>query len=197
MAARMNRGGRQAAGPMTSKYKKGALLLAFLMGHLVARASEEIKDTTHTQVVVRQHPKTGKPYVSIVPSDAVPADLFTGSATSYTRPDYRMLDPHFKNGDIPYNGPVSDRKKVYVFAATLMTVGTVGGAVGMATAPAAAGTASGGAGAYVGAGAAVAGTATAASLAASKKRPWDEDFKHMSESKLVRKDETGEEKKNV
>ncbi len=183
---------------MTSKYKKGALLLMFLMGHLVARAAEEIVDTTHTQVVVRQHPRTGKPYVSIVPSDAIPKDPFTGLEKKYIRPDYRMLDPHFKNGDIPYNGPVSDRKKVYVFAATLMTVGTVGGAVGMATAPVAAGTASGGAGAYVGAGAAaVTGTATAASLMASKKRPWDEDFKHMSESKLVRKDETGEEKKNV
>ena len=169
----------------------------------------EVQDVTRTQVVVREHPKTGKPYVSIVPEGevpdaqaadgrpdtrhravgAVPPDPFTGQKKAYIRPDYRMLDPKVKSGDVPYDGPVSDRKKVYVFAASLMTVGTVGGAVGMATAPVAAGTAAGGAGAYVGAGAVVAGTTAAASIAASKKRPWDDDYEHISESALVRSEE--------
>jgi len=149
----------------------------------------EVQDVTHTQVVVREHPKTGKPYVSIVPDGDVTPDPFTGQKKAYIRPDYRMLDPKVKSGDVPYDGPVSDRKKVYVFAASLMTVGTVGGAVGMATAPVAAGTAAGGAGAYVGAGAVVAGTTAAASIAASKKRPWDDDYEHISESALVRSEE--------
>lgn len=172
------------------------LSLCFLVTTPI-QAAEEITDITHTQVIVRQHPKTGKPYVSIVPSGAAPRDPFTGTEKKYARPDYRMLDPHFKNGDIPYNGPVSDRKKVYVFAATLMTVGTVGGAVGIAAAPVAAGTAAGGAGAYVGAGAAVAGTAVAASLLASKKRPWDDDYQHTSESKTLSLDGKGKGERNV
>lgn len=156
----------------------------------------EVMDVTHTQVVVRQHPKTGKPYVSIVPEGKVPPDPFTGQKQSYIRPDYRLLDPKVKSGDIPYDGPVSDRKKVYVFAATLMTVGTVGGAAGMAAAPVGAGSAAGGAGAYVGAGAAVAGTTAAASIAASKKRPWDDDYEHISESALVRNEKIKEGEQN-
>lgn len=174
------------------KFRAASAALVFcFFGGQVLTAAEEVKDPTNTQIIVRQHPKTGKPYVSIVPSGEVPKDPFTGALKKYARPDYRMLDPHFKSGDIPYNGPVSDRKKVYLFVASLMTVGTVGGAIGIAAAPVAAGTAAGGAGAYVGAGAAVAGTATAASLLASKKRPWDDDYKHTSESELVRHPETG------
>lgn len=183
---------------MTAKQEVTILALILFMV-CPARASEELRDMTQTQVIVRQHPKTGKPYVSIVPDGVIPRDPFTGMERAYerpNRPDYRMLDPRFKSGDIPYDGPVSDRKKIYVFAATLMTVGTVGGAVGIATAPAAAGTAAGGAGAYVGAGAAVAGTATAASFAASRKRPGDEDFQHLSSSELVKQNEPDPGEKN-
>jgi len=144
----------------------------------------EIIEETHTQVIVREHPKTGQPYVSIVSSEGpVPADSFTGQRQKFSRPDYRMLDPKVKAKDIPYNGPYSDRRKVYVLAATLATVGTAGGVAGILAAPAATGAgAAGGAGAYLAGAGAVAGTATAASVYAttgSKKN----NFIHRSESK--------------
>ncbi len=146
--------------------------------------ASEVPDLTHTQVIVRQHPKTGRPYVSVVSSDApVPKDPFTGLDKKYSRPDYRLLDPKFKNGEIFYDGPVSDDRKVYIFAATLMTLGTVGGAVGIVAAPVAAAGASAGAGAYVAAGSVVAGGTTAAGLISSRARS-DEEFKHISESRL-------------
>lgn len=146
-------------------------------------AENEVLDQSSSQVIVRQHPKTGKPYASIVPAGAVPPDPFTRSANAYMRPDYRLLDPNYKPGDIPYQGPVSDRKKVYLFAAGLAVTGVATGAVGIATAPVAAGTAGGG-GAYLAGGAAVAGTTAAASWIASHRKSKDE-YKHTSESKTI------------
>ncbi len=148
--------------------------------------ASEVVDTTHTQVVVREHPKTHRPYVSIVSNDEpVPRDPFTGQRKSYSRPDYRMLDPKVKNGEIFYDGPSSDNKKIYIFAASLMTIGVVGGAVGMAAAPAATGATASGGGAYLAAGSAVAGSAAAAGVISSKSSD-NEKYKHESESLLVR-----------
>ncbi|MBI4398604.1 MAG: hypothetical protein HY586_05720 [Candidatus Omnitrophica bacterium] len=155
-------------------------------------AAQEIRPTevevkTHSRVIVREHPKTGKPYVSIVSGELpVPPDPLTHARNRYSRPDYRMLEPDAKKGDYAYDGPYSDRTKVYIFGATLMTAGVTGGALGMAYAPAAAATATastGGGGAYlVGAGAlAGAGGLTVSEL--TKTRPKDEQFTHEGESK--------------
>lgn len=141
-------------------------------------------EKTGTQVMIREHPKTGRPYVSIVSSELPnPIDPFLRQRSRYSRPDYRMLDPKIKSGKIPYEGPYSDRKKVYVLAVSLATLGVAGGAVGMATASTAASTAAGGGGAYVTAGSAVAGTATAASLIKSQPDPEKDRYTHTSESK--------------
>lgn len=157
----------------------------------------EVIEETGTRVIVREHPKTGRPYVSIIPSGAeTPRDPFGEARKRYGRPDYRMLDPKVKSGQIAYEGPWSDRKKVYIFAASLMTVGVVGGGIGMATAASAAGsTAAGGGGAYVAAGTAV--TAGSAAVVAAKSRPdpHREDFDHTSQAKLLEEEKLEEGKK--
>lgn len=165
-----------------------AVLVCFSFETASASASEVV-DSTRTQVIVREHPKTGKPYASIVSSDGpIARDPFTGERGTYSRPDYRMLDESVKPGEIPYDGPWSDRKKVYLFAASLMTVGTVGGAVGIAAAPAAGGAAAG-SGGYLAAGSVVAGGATAAAVASTRSRPGQEPFELASESRLKRESE--------
>ena len=91
-----------------------ALLLLILFSRPGFSASE-IMEETKTQVIVREHPRTGKPYVSIVAEGAVPADPFAGKHRAFKRPDYRMLDPKIKSGQISYDGPISDRKK-FIFS---------------------------------------------------------------------------------
>ncbi len=147
--------------------------------------ASEVLEQTETQVVVRNHPRTGKPYVSIVSPDRLNVDPFAGNRKSYLRPDYRMLDPKIKSGVIPYKGPYSDRKKVYIFAASLAAVGTMGGTAIIATAPAATGTAaSGGAGAYLAGGAAVAAGSAAEYTIATQPNPKKDIYTQRSESKL-------------
>lgn len=149
-------------------------------------SASEVIDETRTRVVIREHPKTGKPYVSIISTErAEPPDPFTGQRGRIIRPDYRMLDPKVKSGEIPYEGPVSDRTRVYIFAASLMTVGTVGGAMIWAAAPAATGAgASSGAGALLAGGTAVtAGSAATYSIAAASD-PKKDDYSHTSEYQL-------------
>ncbi len=162
----------------------GLSLVLLVTPPLMPLMGSEVIEETHTRVIVREHPKTGKPYVSIVSSDDPdPKDPFTGPLQKFSRPDYRMLDPKIKAKDIPYHGPSSDRRKVYVLAATLATVGTAGGAAGILAAPAATGAgAAGGAGAYLAGAGAVAGTATAASVYATTGSKED-NFIHRSESK--------------
>ncbi len=149
----------------------------------------EVKDEIHSQVVIREHPKTGKSYVTIVSSEEpVPADPFTNQRNKFSRPDYRMLDPNMKKGDYVYDGPYSDRKKVYIFAASMIAVGVTGGVAGMALAPAATGTAAasaGGGGAYlIGAGVAtgVGGVVAADALTVKAE---DQNFIHEGESKAI------------
>lgn len=161
----------------------GIAALFIFLGLSGAGPESEVPGIKDTKPVVRVHPKTGKPYVSIVSSAAPQPDPLAQVPRNSARPDYRLLDPDTKPGQIPYEGPYSDRRKVYLFAATLMTVGTVGGAVGIAAAPVSSGAATGG-GAYVAAGSAVAGSASAAA-AISRNRPPEEEFKETSESKTV------------
>ncbi len=153
---------------------------------LIPGEASEIVDETGTQVVVREHPKTGRPYVSIIPADqSIAQDPFASQRKRYSRPDYRMLDPKVKKGDIPYDGPWSDRKKVYIFATSLMTVGVVGGGIGLAVAPAAStGAAAGGGGAYLAAGTAVTAGSAATAAIATQPDPHRDDYDHQSESKL-------------
>lgn len=164
--------------------KQPFLIFCLTLNYVVTplHASEVIQGT-HTRVIVREHPKTGKPYVSIISPDINPAeDPFTKQRAAYSRPDYRMLDPRMKSGEIPYDGPYSSSKKVYIFAATLATLGTVGGAIGLATVPLASGGAAAGGGAYLAAGGAVvAGTATGAVIA-NKSNPQNDDFTQISKS---------------
>ncbi len=135
--------------------------------------------------MVRNHPRTGKPYVSIVSPDRVSVDPFAGNRKSYLRPDYRMLDPKIKSGAIPYNGPYSDRKKVYILAASLATVGAAGGTAIIAAAPAATGAgASGGAGAFLAGGTAVVAGSAAEYAIAAKPNPRKDIYTQRSESKL-------------
>lgn len=125
------------------------ILILCLLVHYFATFSyaSEVLEDTHTQVIVRNHPKTGKPYVSIIPGEKEAAeDPFTKQKSTYSRPDYRMLDPKVKSGEVPYDGPYSSSTKVYVFAATLATLGVAGGAIGLATVPASTAASNGGVG---------------------------------------------------
>lgn len=157
------------------------LLIFFLLFMNLPLQASEVLEETHTQVQVREHPNTGKPFVSI---SRTSANTPFPTVKALKRPDYRMLDPKIKKGTIPYEGPVSDRKKVYVLAATLATIGTVGGVGIIAAAPAATGTgAAGGAGLYGAAGGAVAAGSISTALSTTKSNPKDENFKHVSEAK--------------
>lgn len=148
--------------------------------------ADEIISQTPTEVIVREHSQTGKLFVSIV-------DQGKGSevrpwrevSKKYSRPDYRMLDHRVKKGEYSYDGPVSDRKKVYILAASLTAAGVTAAVVGPAIAPAAASTggASGGAGAFaLGGGAVISGTAGAVSYK-SRPDPERDFFLQTSESK--------------
>ena len=162
-------------------------LIIYLFLVLVSSAgASEVIEETPTQVVVREHPKTGHPYVNIVSAGVPAPNPFESQRKKMARPDYQLLDPKIKAGEIPYEGPSSDRKKVYLFAASLATLGTVGGVVGMALAPAAAGAgASGGAGAYLAGGAAVTAGTVAGSVAATRADPKKDDYIHTSQSQLL------------
>ncbi|GEM_PF-1822678 len=150
----------------------------------------EVENETHSRVIVREHPKTGHSYISIISDQApMPVDPLT-NRNKYSRPDYRMLDPKAKKSDYPYDGPYSDRTKVYIFGATLIAGGITGGALGMAAAPAATGAAaasSGGGGAYLAGAGVLAGAGGVAVSEATKIRPEDENFIHEGESKTIEK----------
>ncbi|MBI4372959.1 MAG: hypothetical protein HY585_04460 [Candidatus Omnitrophica bacterium] len=148
--------------------------------------ASEVFEETPTTVIVREHPKTGKPYASIVSSGQLSQDPFAGQRQKMRRPDYRMLDPKIKSGEIPYEGPYSSSKKVYIFAASLATLGVAGGAVGMAVAPAAAaGSAASGGGAYLAGAGAIAGTATAVTVIKAQPDPNQDDFTQISKSESI------------
>ena len=164
-------------------------LILLMMPRISLAAENEVLPKTLTQVVVRKHPRTGKPYVVITDKGKDAPDPFAAIRTAkpMMRPDYRMLDPKIKAGSISYEGPVSDRKKVYIFAASLATLGAAGGAAIIAAAPAATGAgAASGAGIYAGAGAGIAAGSVAGTIAATKSDPKKESFKHTAESREIK-----------
>lgn len=159
------------------KILAGVLMLV-LGASTVSGLESEVLDESPVKVFVREHPQTGKPFVSLRKGDKGP-DFFKGFVKREIRPDYAMLDAAKRSGDIPYDGPVSDRKKVYIFAATMITLGVAGGiATAALPATAAAGGASGGTG-LLGAGAVtvVAGTAGTVALK-SHLAPGEENYIH-------------------
>jgi len=172
------------------------LLLIFFTSVMAVGASEVI-ESTRTRVVIRGHPKTGKPYVSIVSADiAEPRNPLGkpdpwGRGGHAIRPDYRMFDPKMNKGEIPYEGPASGRKKIYIFAAALATLGAASGAAAAAAIPTATAAGSaGGAGIYAAGGAAVAaGTAGAVSYS-TRPEPDRDDFTHIAETKIIKEKES-------
>lgn len=174
------------------------LILGFLLAMMLAQSEMvlcsiesleqilelEVPDETHSQVLVREHPRTGKPYTVIVEEGfQEPRYAFQKDRRNYLRPDYRMLDPKIKAKDIPYTGPSSDRKKVYLFAASLAASGVAAGTLLPVTAATGAG-ASTGAGIYGAAGTAVASGVTSAATTQTTPRP-DDDFAQHSEATRV------------
>lgn len=154
------------------------ILALWLCAGPVLAAENEVLTETGTKVFIREHPQTGKPFVSLR-KERDATDLFKGFVKREVRPDYKMLDAKTKSGDVPYDGPVSDRKKVYIFAATMMTLGVAGGIVTVAMpAGAAAAGASGGTG-LLGAEAATIVAATAGTVALkSHLAPGEENYIH-------------------
>ncbi len=155
-------------------------LIVFI--HPKLHASEVFQET-NSQVIIREHPKTGKPYVVIASAGMTSETAFFLSSKKFSRPDYRLLNPKVKSGQIPYDGPYSDSKRIYIFAATLATLGTVGGAVGMAILPASTGAAATGGAGYLAAGGVVAAGTTAAVVTASK--PKTDGFIQSSKSESI------------
>ena len=93
-----------------------------------------------------------------------------------------MLDPHVTPKMAGYDGPVSDRTKVYVLAGTLAAAGVA--AYTALPAAAAGGSAAGGAGLYAAAGGAV----TAGTLSthwAMTRSDGPDDFTHTSLSREI------------
>ncbi|MBI4367858.1 MAG: hypothetical protein HY588_00525 [Candidatus Omnitrophica bacterium] len=150
--------------------------------------ASEVLEETSAQVLVREHPKTGRPYVSIVALGEAQADPFLKLRTKMKRPDYRMLDPNVKSGEIPYDGPYSDAKRVYLFAASLATLGTVGGALAIAAIPASAGGAASGGGAFLAAGSAVALGGAGSPYLAAKSDHRPDDYIQISKSRVLPSD---------
>ena len=149
--------------------------------------ASEVIEETHTRVIVREHPITKRPYVSVAAEDRLPdQSAKDGPQKKYKRPDYRLLDPKVKSGEISYEGPSSDRKKIYIFAASLAALGAAGGVTASAAIPAssAAAGASGGAGVYGAAGGAVAAGALSSGLASTRSNPEKDNFQQISKASL-------------
>ena len=158
------------------------ILISFLFSIISAEGHEVLEKLT-TAVIIRNHPKTGKPYVCITSVNEDGNGVLPQSQ-GYSRPDYRMLDPKVKSGEIPYDGPYSDSKRIYIFAASLATLGTVGGALGIAAVPATA-SASGGGAAYIATGSAVLVGSGAAGSWISNRDSESDDFTQESGTKRL------------
>ena len=163
------------------------LLVGFqLVFHAVAEAKIEVLPETKTRVVVREHVKTGESYVSVVSVEKEkPENPLGPPQKKILRPDYRMLDPDVRSGEIPYEGPVSDSTRVYLFAASIATLGVVAGLAVPVAAATGAGAAAGGAGALAGAGTAVGVGSISAAFLSSRPDPNRDDFIHESASRLI------------
>ena len=149
-------------------------------------AGTEVLPETKTRVVVREHVKTGESYVSVVSAEKEkPENPLGPPQKKILRPDYRMLDPDVRSGEIPYEGPVSDSTRVYLFAASIATLGVVAGLAVPVAAATGAGAAAGGAGTLAGAGTAVGVGSISAAFLSSRSDPNRDDFIHESASRLI------------
>lgn len=162
---------------------------AVFLGGLPLVHSSEVLEEIDAKVVVREHAKTGRPYVAITreesPHDVIHPSEFPLAAVK--RPDYRLLDPKFKPGQISYDGPSSNRTKVYVLAASLAAAGTLSSLAASAAIPAATGTGSaGGAGVFAGGGAAVGAGSISTAWFKTRPRPDEDDFIRESGARAVK-----------
>lgn len=148
----------------------------------------EVINIQSPAVVVRVHPKTGRPYVAITEPEARMQNPLGGFSKPVKRPDYRMLEKDVKPKETGYEGPSSDRKKVYIFAASIAASGVASGtAILAAPAAAAAGTGSGtGAAVFAGAGTAVAAGTTVVTADALRIKPQDGNYTRESVSQELR-----------
>lgn len=171
---------------MSLKFAALILVLVMMAGLPVSAEESEVLPKTKTQVMVREHPKTGRSYAVIVSSEKPDAGYpYHGKVIKASRPDYRMLDPKVKRGEIPYDGPYSDRRKIYYFAAGMATAGLLGGTL-IPVAPAAAGAAGSGGGLGYGlAGTAVIDGTISTAMLKQRPDPNRDDFTHKSEAVLT------------
>jgi len=167
------------------------MILIMIVGVDPVLAENEVLKDTLTEIVVRQHPKTGDSFISIIPVDKPRRkDLQFEGMKTYSRPDYRMLQAGVKSGQIPYDGPYSSSKKIYILAASLATMGVAGSVIGAAAFPAAATTASagGGAGLAVGAGAVAVTGAVATTAYVKSQHQISDDYARSEVSSLLESD---------
>lgn len=172
-------------GEKSMKSVTAVFLATFLSCSPVFAEKNEVLPEGGVRVFICEHPQTGRSFVSLRKEGHAP-DLFEGFVKREFRPDYKMLDAKTKPGDIPYDGPVSDLKKVYIFAATMMTLGAAGVVVTAAIpVGAAAAGASGGTG-LLGAGAVTVAAGTAGTVALkSHLAPGEENYIHEGTSSAV------------
>ncbi len=149
-------------------------------------ADSEVKDPTHTQIQVCENPKTGRVYVCVVSSDQEKGkNIFGENQKRSSRPDYRMLDYRIKAKDVSYDGPSSDRSKVYLLAGTLAATGVLAGT--LLPVSAATGAAAGGSGlGYGAAGAGLAAGVVSSSIIASRPNPEKDNYTHESSAKVIK-----------
>ena len=148
--------------------------------------ANEVNVENQTSVVVHEHPQTGRPYLCIVKAGTPPRKIFYGPRKKFKKPNYRLLDPHVSPKEAGYDGPSSDRTKIYVLAGALAAGGVAAYAAlpVSATAGLPAGSLAGGAALYAGAGAAVTtGTLSLHWAMTQTDRP--DDFTHRSVSKSL------------
>lgn len=186
---------RLASGPISDDMRKNKkipiilLVMIFLSPQgFCQELPNEVVKIQSPEVAVRVHPKTGRPYVVITHQEAVGLQNPLGSFTkAVKRPDYRMLEKNVKPKEVGYEGPSSDRKKVYVFAASIAAAGLASGTAVLA-APAAATTAANGSGAavFAGAGTAVAAGTVAVTADALRVKPQDGNYTRESVSQELR-----------
>ncbi len=157
------------------------LVFSILAGNVFSE--NEVLTENTGKVIVRKHTKTGKPYAALVFADLKVDPRIEDEVFPVSRPDYRMLDPQAKSSDFHYEGPVSDRKKIYIFAGTLAALGAAGGIAGALAPAASSGGAAGGAGLFAGASAlTVAGSAELVIRAHANSSPGD--YESLSESHI-------------
>ena len=109
-----------------------------------ALANEVLVDTG-TEVIIRDAKKGRHPlcFRLFLKNHPVPRDPIYHKRRAYSRPDYRYLDHKLPKGSIEYDGPSNSRKKVYIFAATIATLGVTSAVMIPVTATAAGGSAAG------------------------------------------------------